>query len=79
MKAEEELFILTGKASYKYKLNREEELVLFALLNVSNYNGALINQLEYTVNFCNDFNELKQILICELYDSLNDEFEEDEE
>ena len=79
MKADEEIFILTGKASQKHGLDREQELQLFSLLNVSYHNGAKLKGLEFTVNYFDKFDMVITVLESELWDSLTTEFEVEED
>lgn len=78
MKVNDELFILTGKASQKYGLDREKELQLFSLLNVSYHNGAVLERLEYTTLYFDKFDMVVTVLKSELCDDLMTEFEDDE-
>ena len=79
MKVDEEIFILTGKASQKYGLGREKELQLFSLLNVLYHNGAALEWLEYTTLYFENFDMVIIVLKSELCDDLMTEFEDDED
>lgn len=79
MKINDELFMLTGKVSQKYKLDREQELQLFSLLNVSYYHGSKLKWLEHTVNYFDTFDMVIMVLESELWDTLTSEFEVNEE
>ena len=68
MKLDDELFILTGKASQKLELDRDKELELFSLLNVASHNGVTIRQLELALDYFGDkFAKLTNFLESEIY------------
>lgn len=79
MKINDELFILTGKISQKFQLDREQELQLFSLLNVSYNHGSKLKWLEHTVNYFDKFDMVITVLESELWDTFTSEFEVDED
>ena len=79
MKINDELFILTGKISQKFQLDREQELQLFSLLNVSYNHGSKLKGLEFTVNYFDEFDMVIMVLESDLCDTFTSEFEVDED
>lgn len=80
MKLDDELFILTGKASQKLELDRDKELELFSLLNVASHNGLTIRQLEMALDYFGDkFAKLTNFLESEIYCSYQYKFDDNED